>query len=76
MALCGELPVIEGQVQINGSVAYVSQQPWIFSGTIRQNILFGQPYVAGRYKEVINACALAEVSGQRALPVFHFSARK
>ncbi|XP_065071380.1 ATP-binding cassette sub-family C member 4-like isoform X2 [Rhopilema esculentum] len=60
MALCGELPIIEGQVQINGSIAYVSQQPWIFSGTVRQNILFGQPYVAGRYKEVINACALAE----------------
>ena len=36
----------------------VSQESWIQHGTIRSNILFGLPYNAELYEEVVNACAL------------------
>ncbi|XP_021934289.1 multidrug resistance-associated protein 4-like isoform X2 [Zootermopsis nevadensis] len=54
----GELPLSNGSVVVGGDVAYCSQEPWLFVGTVRQNILFGQPYNADRYKEVIQVCAL------------------
>lgn len=34
------------------------QQPWIYSGTIRENILLGLPFDATRYHEVVTACCL------------------
>ncbi|XP_069457984.1 ATP-binding cassette sub-family C member 4-like isoform X2 [Ovis canadensis] len=57
-ALLGEMPLIQGNVNIHGRIAYVSQQPWVFPGTVRSNILFGKKYEEDRYKEVIKACAL------------------
>lgn len=48
-ALLGEIPYAEGQRMVKGSIAYVEQSPYIFSGTIRENILFGRPYDADRY---------------------------
>eukprot|EP00794_Sanderia_malayensis_P016216 gene16216-17849_t len=60
MSLCGEMPVLDGSISIHGSVAYVPQKSWIFFGTVRQNILFGEPYDADKYCDVINACALIE----------------
>ena len=61
-AVLGELPPSQGQVSVHGRIAYVSQQPWVFSGTVRSNILFGKKYEKDRYEEVIKACALGEVS--------------
>uniref|UniRef100_A0A8B9YLC7 Multidrug resistance-associated protein 4-like n=1 Tax=Bos mutus grunniens TaxID=30521 RepID=A0A8B9YLC7_BOSMU len=57
-ALLGELSLIQGNVNVHGRIAYVSQQPWVFPGTVRSNILFGKKYEEDRYKEVIKACAL------------------
>lgn len=31
-------------MQVDGSVAYVSQQAWIFNETVRENIIFGLPF--------------------------------
>ncbi|XP_042110929.1 ATP-binding cassette sub-family C member 4-like isoform X5 [Ovis aries] len=59
-ALLGELPPSQGQVNVHGRIAYVSQQPWVFSGTVRSNILFGKKYEKERYEEVMKACALEE----------------
>ena len=39
-------------------MAYASQEPWIFSGTVRQNILCGLDFDAERYNRVIEVCAL------------------
>lgn len=50
--LLGELPIRSGTIEINGSVSYAAQEPWVFAGTVKQNILFGQPYNRSRYKEV------------------------
>jgi ATPase subunit of ABC transporter with duplicated ATPase domains len=42
-AVLGELQGVTGRVRVCGSLAYVPQQPWIMSGTLRDNILFKQP---------------------------------
>lgn len=57
-AILGELPLSNGSLSVGGDLSYSSQEPWLFVGTVRQNILFGQPYNAERYKEVIRVCAL------------------
>ena len=61
-AVLGELPPSQGKVSVLGRIAYVSQQPWVFPGTVKNNILFGKKYEEERYEEVIKACALEEVS--------------
>ena len=61
MALLRELPVTSGEICLSGKVAYISQQPWVFSGTLKENILFGQEYIKEKYDEVIRVCALEKV---------------
>ena len=56
--LGGELLVLTGAIRFSGKLAYVSQTPWVFPGTVRENILFGLPYNECRYFEVIKACQL------------------
>lgn len=53
-----ELPVLSGQMEVSGKIAYASQQPWIFVDSIRNNILFGRPYIKYKYDEVARICAL------------------
>ncbi|KAH9262238.1 hypothetical protein BASA82_000739 [Batrachochytrium salamandrivorans] len=57
-ALVGEMRRISGNLTFRGSVGYCQQQAWIQNTTVRENILFGLPYHAQKYKEVIRACAL------------------
>ncbi|XP_036428800.1 canalicular multispecific organic anion transporter 2 isoform X1 [Colossoma macropomum] len=57
-ALLGEMEKQEGHISIRGSVAYVPQQAWIQNATLRDNILFGKPYVEQKYRSVLEACAL------------------
>ncbi|KHN39292.1 ABC transporter C family member 8 [Glycine soja] len=46
------------EVNVSGTVAYVSQTSWIQSGTVRDNILFGKPMDKTRYDDAIKVCAL------------------
>ncbi|KAI9506378.1 P-loop containing nucleoside triphosphate hydrolase protein [Coemansia spiralis] len=39
-------------------IAYVAQEAWLRNATIRENILFGEPYNKDRYEQVLRACAL------------------
>ncbi|XP_006035034.1 multidrug resistance-associated protein 9 [Alligator sinensis] len=57
-AILGQLHLNDGTVGVDGTLAYVSQQAWIFHGSVRQNILFGTEYNEQRYNYVINACSL------------------
>ena len=59
-AIAGEISDVSGTITFPGTLVYVPQTPWIFSGTIRENILFGQPYDEPKYNRVIEACALTE----------------
>ena len=52
-AIPGEVTVAEGTISWPSSLVYAPQTPWIFSRTIRQNILFGQPYNETRYFQVV-----------------------
>ncbi|XP_052182726.1 ABC transporter C family member 8 isoform X2 [Diospyros lotus] len=57
-AILGEIPKISGNVNVFGSIAYVSQAPWIQSGTIRDNIIYGKPMENSKYEKAVKACAL------------------
>ena len=59
-AIAGEIPYASGTIKYQGSVIYLPQSAWVFSGTIRENILFGQPYEESKYERIIEACALKE----------------
>lgn len=57
-AILGEMQIESGSVEANGVLSYAPQDPWVFSGTIRQNILFGYPMEKRRYRLAIRQCAL------------------
>eukprot|EP00064_Thunnus_orientalis_P009638 superscaffoldBa00001238_g9663 len=57
-AVLGELPHETGTLKVRGQLTYASQQPWVFPGTIRSNILFGRELNPRKYERVISACAL------------------
>ena len=59
-AIAGEVPDQNGAITFKGTVVYVPQIAWIFSGTIRENILFGEQYDEDKYNRVIEACALTQ----------------
>ncbi|EPY82129.1 multidrug resistance-associated protein 9 [Camelus ferus] len=50
----------QGIVAVRGTLAYVSQQAWIFHGNVRENILFGEKYDHQRYQHTVRVCALQE----------------
>uniref|UniRef100_A0A146LYI9 Cystic fibrosis transmembrane conductance regulator n=6 Tax=Lygus hesperus TaxID=30085 RepID=A0A146LYI9_LYGHE len=53
-----ELPLTSGSLEVKGTISYASQEPWLFQGNVRQNILFGLPYDKERYRRVIKVCSL------------------
>uniref|UniRef100_A0A8C3VT38 ATP binding cassette subfamily C member 12 n=1 Tax=Catagonus wagneri TaxID=51154 RepID=A0A8C3VT38_9CETA len=59
-ALLGQMQLQQGIVAVSGTLAYVSQQAWIFHGNVRENILFGEKYDHQRYQHTVRACALQE----------------
>ncbi|MQM18513.1 hypothetical protein Taro_051506 [Colocasia esculenta] len=56
--ILGEIPKISGNVRLCGSTAYVSQSPWIQSGKIEDNVLFGKEMDRSKYERVLEACCL------------------
>ncbi|KAI9108146.1 hypothetical protein K1719_021019 [Acacia pycnantha] len=53
-----EVPKVSGNIKVSGTKAYVAQSPWIQSGTIEKNILFGKDMVREMYDKVLEACSL------------------
>ncbi|XP_057851270.2 putative ABC transporter C family member 15 [Cryptomeria japonica] len=56
--MLGEIPKISGTLRISGTKAYVPQSPWIQSGKVEDNILFGREKDKTMYEIVLQACAL------------------
>ena len=60
MAMLEELPLTSGRVSRNGTVAFVPQIPWVFSGSVRENIIFYKQFDQERFEMVVRACELQE----------------
>ncbi len=58
LALLGELQEYTGSLDIKGKVEYISKKPWIFNGSIKQNIIFGNEYNKDKFEKVIETCCL------------------
>ncbi|WVQ79115.1 hypothetical protein IAT38_001210 [Cryptococcus sp. DSM 104549] len=62
-ALIGELHFEQKQgaffhLPREGGVSYAAQESWCMSDSVRDNILFGEPYEESRYRKVVSACGL------------------
>jgi ABC-type multidrug transport system fused ATPase/permease subunit len=57
-AVIGEAAYIAGDVDVNGSLAYVPQDAWIINATVRDNIVFGNPWDEKKYRQVLKLAAL------------------
>ncbi|XP_011301163.1 probable multidrug resistance-associated protein lethal(2)03659 [Fopius arisanus] len=53
-----ELNISKGSIDVQGSMAYASQEPWLFAGSVRTNILFGRKMEQKRYDQVVKVCQL------------------
>ncbi|ETO83465.1 hypothetical protein F444_02526, partial [Phytophthora nicotianae P1976] len=58
-ALLGEMKTARGHVDINGEIAYVSQEAWIRNATLRDNIVFEGDFDSERYDKVLAASQLS-----------------
>ncbi|XP_043558304.1 multidrug resistance-associated protein 5-like isoform X2 [Chiloscyllium plagiosum] len=57
-AVLGQMTLIEGSIAVDGDFAYVAQQAWIRSATVRENIVFSKAFNEERYNSVLTACCL------------------
>lgn len=55
--IIGEIPKISGNLKVCGTKAYVAQSPWIQSGKIEDNILFGREMDREKYEKILEACS-------------------
>jgi ABC-type multidrug transport system fused ATPase/permease subunit len=54
-----ETVIEKGTSKIAGSIAYVEQEPFIFGGTVEQNITFGRPYNKEKMDTAIKVAQLS-----------------
>ncbi|XP_044000528.1 ATP-binding cassette sub-family C member 12 isoform X1 [Gambusia affinis] len=53
-----QMHLLRGSVTADGTFAYVSQQAWIFHGTVQENILMGGAFDQAKYDRVLDVCSL------------------
>ncbi|CAF4171006.1 unnamed protein product [Rotaria sp. Silwood2] len=56
--LTGEITYFDGKIRLYGSFCYVPQESWIFSSSVKNNILFGKKYNSKLFQRVARATAL------------------
>ena len=59
-ALQQELCLTDGTMMINGLISYVSEVPWIISGTVQDNILMGSEFDSPKYNKILTSCCLSD----------------
>ena len=57
-SLLGELTKLTGRVELRGRVALCTQQPWLITGTLKENVIFGQAYDEAKFWSVMESCGL------------------
>lgn len=57
-AILGEMYTLHGRVFVRGRIAYVPQHAWILNASVKDNILFGQPYDESCYLKVLYSSGL------------------
>ena len=60
MTILGEIPISSGKISCIGKMAFVSQTPWVYSGTVRDNVVFGKEFQEQKFNKVIEVCDLAK----------------
>lgn len=58
LCLMDELTKIRGEVKRNGTIAYISQEPFLLNDTIKNNIVFGQKWDRAKYDLSLRICEL------------------
>ncbi|XP_056268746.1 ATP-binding cassette sub-family C member 12-like [Pseudoliparis swirei] len=53
-----QMHLLQGSITVDGTFAYVSQQAWIFHGTVQENILMGEPFDQSKYNKVVDVSSL------------------
>uniref|UniRef100_A0A0N5ACE9 ABC transmembrane type-1 domain-containing protein n=1 Tax=Syphacia muris TaxID=451379 RepID=A0A0N5ACE9_9BILA len=48
----------QGEVYLSGTLSYVPQQAWLQNMSLKENIIFGAPFMQETYEKIIEACAL------------------
>ncbi|XP_063924531.1 probable multidrug resistance-associated protein lethal(2)03659 [Zophobas morio] len=56
--LLEELTIVDGILSQDGLMSYASQNPWVFSATIQENIVFNETFNQNKYLNVLKICAL------------------
>jgi len=58
LAAMNEMVKISGEVKKNGKVAFIQQEAFLLNDTIKDNILFGEPYDEAWFNKVLDICQL------------------
>ena len=61
LSIIGELESMKGKIKVSGKVAYISQTPYIFKGSILENIVFDEPFNSKWYNKVLNLTRLTKI---------------
>jgi hypothetical protein len=56
--ILSEQPLIEGRVEDSHTISCMLQKLWMFTGSVCQTILFGQPFAQEHYTHVVHVCVL------------------
>ncbi|KAG8182125.1 hypothetical protein JTE90_002619 [Oedothorax gibbosus] len=57
-AILGEMYITDGTLDVEGTIAYVPQQPWILNRTLKQNILLFHHMDEQKYQTILELCCL------------------
>ncbi|RWS02936.1 multidrug resistance-associated protein 4-like protein, partial [Leptotrombidium deliense] len=58
MAILNEIVQVSGNRSVIGRMSYTPQEAWCFSGSVKQNIVFGREFKQKKYESVIDVCGL------------------
>ena len=76
-AILNETTLTSGNIKRKGRIAYVEQEPFILSGTIKDNILFGLPF---NQQKLLNAIMVSWLQqdkiNKKKYCIFYFNLKK